>query len=107
METRQIFIVYTNTDLTEGRGRCIPKHYCLTEETAQRLAKGAGVQGSNASVVESKAFYENHTWYAPILTPEPPSNEDMNEARRNKAIEEVLNKARTVLTDEEIAMLKV
>ena len=46
----KLFLVITNTDLTEGRGFNVPIHVCNLESTALRLAKKAGVMGSNAEV---------------------------------------------------------
>jgi len=65
-ETKEIFIVWTNTDLTEGRGYSIPIEYCETRATAQRLAKKRGVQGSDADVRPFQAIMHNNQWCAPF-----------------------------------------
>lgn len=63
---RDVYIVYTNTDLTEGRGFCYPKHVAQTQATALRLASRAYVQGSDAPVVAGKAYMIKGEWYAPV-----------------------------------------
>lgn len=50
METKEIYLVMVNTDLTEGRGHTYPKYICQYESTARRLAKKACVQGSDGRV---------------------------------------------------------
>lgn len=45
-----IYGVFTNSDLTEGRGTEYPLHHCRLRATAVRLAKGQGVMGSDAKV---------------------------------------------------------
>jgi len=37
---KEIWAVYSNTDLTEGKGGQYVKHYCKKETTAYRLGKG-------------------------------------------------------------------
>lgn len=46
----KIYLVTTNSDLTEGRGRPVVIAYCSTLATAKRLAKKKGVMGSDACV---------------------------------------------------------
>jgi hypothetical protein len=46
----KLYVVFTNTDLTEGRGIQVPVAWARNKYTAQRLAKGQGVMGSNAEI---------------------------------------------------------
>ncbi len=75
MEAKNIFVVVTNSDLTEGRGHPVEIAYCEVEATANRLAKGRGVMGSNADVRNAIAVYANGRWCAPVKI-EQPSSED-------------------------------
>jgi hypothetical protein len=86
LEEQQIYAVYTNTDLTEGRGQ----EYCMAlaenESTAIRLAAGKGVQGMNARVMKAnrilvKAGEYRKTWYAPSLLVHKPNREDLENER--------------------------
>ena len=37
-DTKDVWVVYTNTDLTEGRGYQYPIHVCGSPATAERMA---------------------------------------------------------------------
>ncbi len=63
---RAAWVVYTNTDLTEGRGWQFPLHVCDKEATANRLAKKAGVQGSDAEVKPVNLIKAGGAWYGPV-----------------------------------------
>ena len=69
-DMRDVWVVYTNTDLTEGRGRQYPLHICETEVVAQRMAKGAYVMGTDAPIEKDFAFKIDGKWYAPIKVEE-------------------------------------
>lgn len=47
---KTVWVAYTNTDCTEGRGYDIPIAACELEVTARRLARGRHVQGSDGPV---------------------------------------------------------
>lgn len=47
------YVVWTNEDLTEGRGAQVPIAVCLFLSTARRLAKKEGVQGFDADIYET------------------------------------------------------
>lgn len=107
------FVVWINTDLTEGRGMQVPVAVCRTEATALRLAHGADVQGSNGTVHETILLKEKGDWYGPVRIIEPNSADEITEralAREREARAkkmEVLNRAKALgLTDEEIEVLK-
>jgi hypothetical protein len=106
-----IYAVFTNTDLTEGRGT----EYCFAlatnEITALRLAKGKYVQGTDARVKECKRLFLKvddgyGEWYAPSLFVHKPSDEDIqNEIKlfEKRAKDFLLEKFKSgeELTDEE------
>jgi hypothetical protein len=114
MQERQIWAVWTNTDLTEGRGIEFVKHYCETEATARRLARGGYVQGSDCRITAERMFYRDGAWYAPGPNVVRPTREDQlaeellqeqrdREQRRQQAIE----RAKALgLSEEDLATLK-
>jgi len=110
---KEVFVVYTNTDLTEGRGHQYPLHVCEAEATANRLKKRKGVQGTDADVIKNKIFYHEGTWYGPVSTVSP-TKEDEQVQKELDALKElaakqklVFDKARQLgLTDDEIEILK-
>ena len=60
-----VFVVWTNTDLTEGRGREYPFHVCRLEATAKRYAKGNYVMGTDCIYTKEKAYLIDNNWYVP------------------------------------------
>lgn len=105
-ETKNIYVVWTNTDLTEGRGHQIPIGYAESPTTAARLADKRGVMGSNAEVQRFEAIKHNGYWCAPVGI-ERPSEHDkvIDEANSRKAA--ALEKARQLgLTDEDLEALQ-
>lgn len=105
--------VYSNTDLTEGRGSEYPMHICKTEATARRLSKGRYVMGTDCPIREVEIIIHNNLWYGPIGMVHP-TKEDMleqariddeKEAKRKK--EAAIEKAKSLgLSDEELEALR-
>ena len=65
-QTRKVWVAFTNTDLTEGRGYQNPLAVCEIEATAVRLAKGKYVQGSDCPVRGVDLIMVDGKWFAPI-----------------------------------------
>lgn len=113
-EPMKVFVVWSNTDLCEGRGREYAKYYTELETTARRLAKGGYVQGTDCRVTEGLLHYIDGKWYAPGPRIEPGTREDVaeeerliREKRAAELKERAVARARELgLTDEEIAALK-
>ena len=106
METKQIYVVWTNTDLTEGRGYQIPIAYAESASTAARLAKKRGVMGSDADYRPFEVVKHGGHWCGPV-TIERPNVEDKarDEASERKAA--ALAKARQLgLTDDDLEALQ-
>ncbi len=107
-EKLTLWAVYTNDDLTEGRGRQFVKHFCKMESTALRLAKKGYVQGTDCPVEPVDAFCVDGKYFLPtsILNIVPPSREDEARQRTVDARKLALEKAKALgLTDDEIALL--
>lgn len=64
-EKRTVWVVYTNTDRTEGRGHDVPIAVCAAEATALRLARKQYVQGSDGPVRTMELVKIDGKWYAP------------------------------------------
>lgn len=115
MKTRTVYVAYTNTDRTEGRGANIPYAICEAEVTARRLAKGCYVQGSDGPVKPVDLIMVDGKWYVPadLIQIRGPSREDREEQKRIEAerfakerAEQAIQKARAAgLTDEDINAL--
>lgn len=114
-ECRDVWAVWMNTDLTEGRGYEYIRYICQQESTARRLSKGVGVQGGNGRVTKAKMYLINNQWYSPGRLIENPTKADIEEEKRledeRKALalkEAAIAKARSLgLSDEDIAALKM
>jgi hypothetical protein len=73
---RTVYAVWTNTDLTEGRGREYVQYLCEKKATALRKAKKNYVMGTDSRVTEEKLFQSGYTWYGPVNVIDP-SQEDL------------------------------
>lgn len=71
--TKNVWIVWTNTDRTEGRGLQIPMAFCDIEATAIRLGKKGYVQGNDCPISEAVAVKIKNSWLVPgRIEPEGP-----------------------------------
>jgi len=50
------WVVWVNSDGTEGKGTQIPRAVCQLEATALRIARGADVQGSDGEILQVPVF---------------------------------------------------
>lgn len=104
-ETKTVWVAWTNTDCTEGRGRQIPKAVCEKEATAIRLGKKGSVQGSDCNVTECTAVKVNNTWLVPGDI-KPESKEDEAAQKRIDAKRAALEKAKAAgLTEEDLRLI--
>lgn len=104
-DTKEVWVVYTNTDLNEGRGHEYPIHVCGSASTAARMATRKGVQGSDAHVSKEIAVKVRGGWLAPVSIIEP-NDADRRADALNVERLRVMDKARAAgLTDDEIRML--
>ena len=89
METKVLFLTYTNSDLTEGRGYHIPIAVSETLSTGERLGKGKYVQGSDCPVNEVECINVDERWYIPLdcVNVIKPTNNDLVNEKKRIAIE--------------------
>ena len=107
---KTVWVAYTNTDCTEGRGYDIPIAVCELEVTARRLARGRYVQGSDGPVRPVDLLEINGEWYAPsnAFYVKEPTREDEKEQARLDAKREALEKARAAgLTEGDLSALGI
>jgi hypothetical protein len=108
-----VYAVWTNTDLTEGRGREYVEYLCEKKATALRKAKKNYVMGTDSRVTEEVLFNAGRGWYGPVRVIEP-SREDLQveeqltaEAKAKAAKEEAIAKAKSLgLSDADIKALR-
>lgn len=103
---RTAWVVYTNTDLTEGRGHQFPLHVCDKEATAIRLAHKAGVMGSDAEVKSVSLVKADGAWYGPVSIKQP----TVEDNRAQKLMDDrraAVSRARQLgLSDDDIRLLR-
>lgn len=110
---RTVYAVWTNTDLTEGRGREYVQYLCEKRATALRKAKKNYVMGSDSRVTEVKLFNSGSGWYGPVNVLDP-SCEDLAaeikleaEMKAQQAKEAAIVKAKDLgLTEDDIKALR-
>lgn len=107
-ETKTVWVAYTNTDCTEGRGRDVPIAVCATEATAMRLARKQYVQGSDGPVRTMELVKIDNKWYAPSAAIDviEPSREDIATQSAIDAKRKAVAKAKDAgLTDLDLSAL--
>lgn len=104
---KTVYVVFANSDLTEGRGMQMPVAVCLLEATARRLAKKRDVMGADATVVTMSAFKINEVWFIPG-DPYSPTPEDERMEPRIVAFRNALARAQAAgLSQDEIKALGI
>ena len=90
-ETRTVYVAYTNTDCSEGRGYDVPIAVCAMEITARRLARHRYVQGSDGPVRKMELVKIDGRWYAPssavqVIEPTPEDKAAQKQLDATRAI---------------------
>lgn len=107
---KTIYVVFSNTDLTEGRGAEHPIGCFESKTSAINFSKKKGVQGTDADVREMPSFLVDmaiygHCVYAPAIIHKP-SDEDKRKDELHYLRENALKKAKAAgLTKEEIDLI--
>lgn len=105
LETRPVWIVWQNTDLTEGRGHQVPIAVCAARSTARRMSKKMGVQGSDADVSSFEAVLHKNIWCAPVQVI-PPSKEDLAKEKSMAELQAVVDRAKALgLSKEDLQII--
>jgi hypothetical protein len=105
-KTMGVWVVYTNEDLTEGRGRQYPLAVCQKQATALRVGSKKYVQGCDCPIKREIAVLINGNWLVPGRMLEP-SKEDIEKQKAIDAKRDTIAKAKKLgLTDEELEILK-
>ena len=108
VEARSVWVAFTNTDLTEGRGYEIPLAVCQTRATAIRLGSKGYIMGSDCPIKKVDLVKIDDKWYAPIevvrvISPTKIDRETQALADKQDAI---IAKAKAAgLTDDDITTL--
>lgn len=108
-ETKTVYVAYTNTECTEGRGYDVPIAVCALEITAMRLARGKYVQGTDGPVRKLELVNIDGKWYAPssAIYVIQPTHEDEAAQKQLDAKRAIIEKAKAAgLTDDEIKSLR-
>lgn len=107
LKNQELWVVYVNSDTTEGRGFNYIKFYCELESTALRLCKGQDVQGTDGTVRKESFPVINNQIYVPLLKIEKPRYPDEAEQEKLNKIKIISEKAKKLgLSDTDIKILK-
>lgn len=105
---KTLYAVYTNSDLTEGRGREYVIHFTTHSSTANRLGKGKYVMGSNCPVRKVTAYEIDGKTYVtgvaiePLAKPDEAAEKILEDEKKRLAI---LEKIKDQVTSEEYELL--
>lgn len=108
-EQEILWAVYTNDDLTEGRGRQYVKYFCKLQATAIRLAKRGYVQGTDCpvSAVNVLVLEGERVLPTSLLRIEQPNPEDETREKQIVAREGAIERAKAAgLSDNDIALIR-
>lgn len=107
--TLTMYVVFQNTDLTEGRGVEVPIAVCINPITAEWIGKGQEVMGANCSVRPVDLIQIGDTWYGPddlTFKVQFATKEDVQEYQKLEKQREVYKKMRLAgISKEDIAPL--
>lgn len=102
----EVWAVYSNTDLTEGRGRDYIAKLCRTREVARRHAHGKYVQGSDAPIAPVDAIEISPGSYVlttDVWAVEEATQEDAIESVKTDALKRMIALAEEAgISDDEI-----
>ena len=107
-EKKIMWVAYTNTDLTEGRGRQVPIAVCTTQATAIRLGRYKYIQGSDCPIDTVEFLKIDGKWYASTaaINVVEPTGEDVAAQAALDAKQLATNKAKAAgLTDADLLAL--
>ena len=103
----EAWAIFSNTDLTEGKGTEYISRFCRIRSTAVRLAHKAYVMGSDAPVLKIELERKNKALLGPVTLVEP-TEDDKRRQKIMDTHEEVISKARSLgMTDDEINMIRM
>lgn len=108
IDKKTVWVAYTNTDCTEGRGYDVPIAVCAAEATALRFAHRRYVQGSDGPVRTMELVKIDGKWYAPsdAIAVVEPTREDIAAQAAIDARRAALEKAKAAwLTDDDLLAL--
>lgn len=107
-DNKTLWVAYTNTDCTEGRGHDVPIAVCAAEATALRLARKQYVQGSDGPIRTMELVKIDGKWYAPIAAIHviDPTREDVAAQAAIDAKRSAMEKAKAAgMTDDDLRAL--
>ncbi len=96
-EEKDVWVAWTNSDLTEGRGHIKVLAVCEMQATAKRLGAGKSVQGTDCNVTCETAVMLSGIWpcgeWRYPATVIPPTKEDEARQKKEDARDAALSKA--------------
>lgn len=104
-ETKDVWVAWTNTDLTEGRGWEIPLAVCEKQATAIRLGRQRSVQGCDCKVSKATAYKINGRWVGPFRLIGPTREDDSDQNAIDAKQSAIEAAKRLGLSDEQIKAL--
>lgn len=105
-ESKDIWIAWSNTDLTEGRGYAKMHAVAWSYETAIRIGRKGSVMGCDCDVTKETAYKIGERWYVPGVTIHQETKEDTAARAKREGRDSAIAKARAAgMSEDEIAAL--
>lgn len=104
-DVKDVYVAWSNTDLTEGRGYAVVAAVAESYEAAVRLGRKGSVMGSDCEVTKEKGFKIGGQWLIPGLIHKE-TKEDTALRVKREARESAMAKAKAAgMSDADIAAL--
>ncbi len=105
-QTKHVWVAWTNTDLTEGRGYRKIHAVAWSYETARRLGGEGSVMGCDCEVTKETAYKIGGCWYVTGVGIQNESKEDEAARSKREAREAAIAKAKAAgMSEAEICAL--
>ena len=105
IEFKDVWIAWTNTNLTDGYGTQYPMAICETLATANRLGKKGSVQGMDCSTSKEKAIKIDGKWMSHFMLQYPSKDDTKRQDEMDKQKQAEDKALELGLTPEEITAL--
>ena len=104
-DTKAVWVAWTNTDLTEGRGYRVPLHVAESRETAIRLGRKGSVMGCDCEVTEALAVKVNNRWLVPGRIASETAEDKKARLKREERDAAIARAKQSGISDEDIETL--
>lgn len=101
-----VYVAWSNTDLTEGKGSVVPYVVCKSEATALRLGRKKNVHGADCHVTQEYALKLGQIWLVPGYIRYPSKEDSEHDVLLEKRRKALIKAREAGLSEDEINTLR-